>query len=170
MRSKNQTHIIGGIVGMVLFFIIAWAIMIGIGKPGVKEIIQKSDQIAEGTAAPSYKSTPPTSGAYYPSTASCKIYDTELPMPQLIHNLRNGNIVFLYKRDIDSTTWGKIRELQNTLVKEGWFLAAPYENMTKKLSVVAWGWHLDLDEYDEKKIMNFYLAHKGNGPENISCK
>lgn len=141
----------------------------GLGQSGRKEVIQKSGQIAEGSVAPAYKTRPPTSGAYYPSTASCKIYDTEITTPQLMHNLRNGHVALLYKRSIDSTSWGKIRELDEKLAKNSWFLAAPYEDMPTPFSVVAWGWHLDLNEYDEKKIMDFYNAHKSEGVENKPC-
>ncbi len=169
MNAKNRNQVLGTVVAILAIIGIAWAVMAGVGQPGVKERIQMSEQIKEGSVAPYYKTTPPTSGAYYPSAANCRIYDTELPVPQFVHNLRNGNIVLLYKRAIDSTTWGKIRTLQDTLANSGWFLAAPYENMTKKLSIVAWGWHLDLDEYDERQIMDFYDSHKEQGMEHTPC-
>lgn len=164
MNQKNSI-----ILGAALIVLgLGLAYIAGIGQSGTKESIQKSEQIAEGSVASAYKTKPPTSGAYYPSTASCKIYDAEIATPQLVHNLRNGHVALLYKRSIDSTTWGKIRDLEK-LTKDGYFLAAPYENMPTALSVVAWGWHLDLDEYDEEKIMDFYDAHKSEGIENIAC-
>lgn len=169
MISKNRSQTLIIVAAIIVIFGIIWGVMAGIGQPGTKEQIQKGEQIKEGSVAPYYNTKPPTSGAYYPSAASCKIHDTELPVPQFVHNLRNGNIVLLYKRAIDSTTWGKVRTLQDTLAKNGWFLAAPYENMPKMISVVAWGWHLDLDEYDEKQIVEFYEAHKGKGVESIPC-
>jgi|GEM_PF-5338608 hypothetical protein len=164
MNRKNSIILAGGLI--ILGLILAYTF--GVGQPGTKETIQKSERIAEGSVPSAYKTRPPTSGAYYPSTASCKIYDTEIPTPQLVHNLRNGHIVLLYKRSIDSTTWGKIRELEK-LTKDGDFLAAPFEDMKTALSVVAWGWHLDLQAYDEGRIMNFYNAHRGEGVENARC-
>lgn len=169
MSSKNRSQTLVIVAAIIVVFSIIWGVMAGVGQPGTKEQIQKSEQIKEGSVAPYYNTKPPTSGAYYPSAASCKIHDTELPVSQFVHNLRNGNIVLLYKRAIDSTTWGKVRTLQDTLAKNGWFLAAPYENMPKKISVVAWGWHLDLDEYDEKQILEFYEAHKEKGMERVPC-
>lgn len=167
-KDNSTTWKIGG--GILALLIIAVAfIQTGAFKPGVSVRIEDSKSIPSGQQFTAYTSNPPTSGAYYPIATDCRVYDTELPLPQTVANMRKGHVVLFYKPSIDSTTWGKIRELGGILSKDGWFLATPNNQISSPIALASWGWYQNLSAFDETEIKAFYGAHKGQAPDNTDC-
>lgn len=154
---------------MAVIIVVVFLVQGGAFKPGVSVRIEDSKSIPVGQPFTAYTSNPPTSGAYYPIATDCRVYDTELPLPQTVANMRKGHVVLFYKPSIDSTTWGKIRALGETLSKDGWFLATANNQIASPIAVASWGWYQNLASFDETEIKAFYDAHKGQAPDNADC-
>lgn len=130
--------------------------------------------VAEGTTV-NYQHYPPSSGQHFERTAPYGFYEEAVADGFWLHNLEHGDIVILYNcpngcADLQD----KIRALlQNApqrrcnLVR---LLALPYsKGMATPISALAWGRQLDLAEFDEEAILNFYKRYEDRGPELLPC-
>jgi len=141
-----------------------------------------ADHVAEGTPV-EYNSRPPTSGPHYAAWYPSYGVLTETVDPRTwVHNLEHGAVVLLYNCPGGASGCPdlvqQIRELHNSLprgrnAKAGVprMLALPYADMDSRIAVVAWGWLLELDQFDAAQITRFYDARIDRGPEcvNLQC-
>jgi hypothetical protein len=141
--------------------------------------IEGSDHVAEG-AATTYNSRPPASGPHYPTwSQTYGFFDPPLPSGTWLHNLEHGAVAILYNcpqgcPDLEQ----QLKDLYPTLPlgrnarggRPRAFVQA-YPDMDHKIAVVAWGWLLELDEFDRDQIVRFYESRIDRGPEcrDLAC-
>ena len=141
--------------------------------------LEGSDHVNEGSAV-TYKSRPPASGQHYPTwSQTYGFMDPPLPAGTWLHNLEHGAVAILYNcpegcPDLEQ----QLKDLYPTLplgrnARGGRARAIiqKYPDMDHKLAVVAWGWLLELDEFDKDQITRFYESRIDRGPEcrDLAC-
>lgn len=181
-RSKKEEQswltgrtlwIVGGILGVIILAPLAINLFQGDETPEVLAGVvdempdEGQDHVANGTTV-EYESEPPTSGPHYASPLAPDIYRQVVPDESLVHNLEHGHIVIFYDpSSLSDESAAKITELNNEY-QGAWdaVLAAPRPEMENELTLTAWTYKLELDEYDEELIDAFVDAYRGKGPEN----
>ena len=153
----------------------------GLATPSIGRTVATlpADHVAEGTPV-EYNSRPPTSGPHYAAWYPSYGVLNEMVDPRTwVHNLEHGAMVMLYNCPEGCPDLvQQIRELHNTLprsrnAKAGVprMLVMPYTDMDSRIAVVAWGWLLELDQFDAEQITRFYDSRIDRGPEcvNLQC-
>lgn len=179
-RKEEQSWLSGRtlwVVGAVLVAIILTPVVMGLvsgdDTPEVLEGVVEEmpdegrDHVADGTEV-DYDSEPPTSGPHYASPVAPNIFREVVPDEALVHNLEHGHIVIYYHpTQLSDESVAKITELHNEY-DGAWdaVLAVPRPDMDAELTLTAWTYKLELDEYDEELIDAFVDAYRGKGPEN----
>ncbi|HZO28043.1 MAG TPA: DUF3105 domain-containing protein [Chloroflexota bacterium] len=141
--------------------------------------LEAADHVGEGTPV-TYKSRPPASGPHYPTWS--QTYGFMEPAPPAgiwLHNLEHGAVVILYNcPQACPELEQQLKDLYPTLPLgrnarggRARALILPYADMDHKIAVVAWGWLLELDEFDRDQIVRFYESRIDRGPEcqNLAC-
>lgn len=145
-------------------------------NPNEQIIPDEGNAHAEEGSALTFQHYPPSSGTHYPVPADPGFYDQPMSEGYWIHSLEHGDVVILYNCPNDCPDLkAKLRTLiagaprrRCDLVR---LLAVPYSRgMATPISLVAWGRQLDLAEFDEQAILNFYKRYEDRGPELIPCQ
>ncbi|MEX2006840.1 MAG: DUF3105 domain-containing protein [Candidatus Saccharimonadales bacterium] len=168
------------------FIIIILALLVGLGgyifsqnsKPkeaiiGTQHAEQSRDHIATGQTHEPFNSDPPSSGPHYAGSsapAPWGVYVQEVPEEVFVHNQEHGGVIITYKPDLPKDQVEKLQKLfappySNKSFKPTRAIVTPRPKNTKAIQLAAWTWTLSLDQYDEDKIMKFYLQRVGKGPE-----
>lgn len=165
--------IVGAILGVIILAPIVMGLFEGDDTPEVLAGVvdempdEGRDHVADGTEI-EYESEPPTSGPHYASPAPVELYRQVVPDEYLVHNLEHGHIVVFYSpSQLSDESASKISELTGEY--DGTWdavVAAPRPEMENELTLTAWTYKLELDEYDEEMIDAFVDAYRGKGPEN----
>jgi hypothetical protein len=181
-RSKKEEQswltgrtlwIVGGVLGLIILAPLVMGLVRGDDTPevlagAVEELPDEGrDHVPDGTEV-DYESEPPTSGSHYASWAPPDVYREVVPDELLVHNLEHGHIVIYYDPSrLTDASATKITELTNEYDGQ-WdaVLAVPRPDMGNELTVTAWTYKLELDEFDEEMIDAFVDAYRGKGPEN----
>jgi hypothetical protein len=141
--------------------------------------LEGADHVSEGTAV-TYKSRPPASGPHYPNwSQTYGFMDPPLPTGVWLHNLEHGAVAILYNCPEGCPELEQqLKDLYPTLplgrnARGGRprAIIQPYADMDHKIAVVAWGWLLELDEFDRDQIVRFYESRIDRGPEcrDLAC-
>ena len=166
-----------------IFIGIILAIVIGVGvfifsknSNQPKEVILGMEHADLGTkhvpesTKVNYNSDPPSSGDHFQSPALKGFYEEELPDGNLIHNLEHGYIWVAYRPDLPADQVQKLKGLFSSPFSNPEFepskaIVTRRSNNPVPISIVAWRWTMNLDNYDEEKLMQFYLQHVSKSPE-----
>jgi hypothetical protein len=171
--SGRILWIVGGVLGVIILAPIVMGLFGGDGTPEVLEgHVQEMpdegrDHVPDGTEV-EYDSEPPTSGPHYARWAPPDIYREVIADELLVHNLEHGHIVVYYEPGrISTESATKITELTDRYDGQ-WdaVLAVPRPGMDAELTLTAWTYKMELDEFDEELIDAFVDAYRGKGPEN----
>ncbi len=140
---------------------------------GVSHPSQGGSHIEVGQKHPAYNSDPPSSGWHYNNSfAPTKwgVYTQEVPDEVFLHNEEHGGIVITYRPDLPA---GQVKKLQklfaapysNSTFKPSRAILTPRSKNTKPIELASWTRTLSLDNYDESKIIQYYLTNIGKGTE-----
>ncbi len=117
-----------------------------------------------------YNSNPPSSGDHYAQPAPKGFYNQELPDGNLLHNLEHGYIWVSYRPDLPTDQVQKLRSLFSQPFSDPKF--QPTKAVVTKrsknpapISVASWGWTMNLNNFDQSKLEQFYLQHVSHSPE-----
>lgn len=159
--------IIGGLVG-------AYAYSTR-DKPASQERIgiEHEDQGREHNVEPNpdfvYNSNPPTSGPHYQVPAQWGESQQTVPDFQTIHNLEHGGIIVAYKPDLPKDQVEKLRKLLYEKTRPNFVptkvIMMPRAANAAPISLASWRRTLDLQEFNEETIVQFYLTNAGKSPE-----
>ena len=174
------------VLAVVLLGVGAWVVMSGAltsmvpsAPVGRTVPLEGADHVGEGSAV-TYTSRPPASGPHYPTwSQTYGFMDPPLPAGTWLHNLEHGAVAILYNcpqacPDLEQ----QLKDLYPTLplgrnARGGRARAIiqAYPEMDRKIAVVAWGWMLELDEFDKDQITRFYESRIDRGPEcrDLAC-
>ena len=161
-------------------------------QPGIRPAIGAAQEVGErmpvqpGVHIPppqqaQYSTNPPTSGQHYslPGQAPTAwgFYDHAVQPEYWVHNLEHGGVVILYTcpTPADSSCADDehlISEFVSTAPKDSLFqevkiVATEYPVPGHRFAMVAWGWRLFMDSWDDAAAERFYEAHVDNGPERV---
>jgi Protein of unknown function (DUF3105) len=112
---------------------------------------------------------PPSSGQHWPSPARWGLASAAYPPELWVHNLEHGGVVVLFRDAAGSPAARSFvqRAPRETRFGEQKVLDAPYPALQHAFALVAWGWLLYLDAWDDVRALEFYAAHVDQGPEDI---
>lgn len=113
-----------------------------------------------------YEDSPPVSGPHR-NAIPCGSYAQPVPNEDLVHSLEHGAVYALYAPDLPIE---QIRQLEALAADyEENLLVAPYTGeMEAPIAVGSWGKRMDIDEFDEDAIREFYDAFAGTGTREAS--
>jgi Protein of unknown function (DUF3105) len=117
---------------------------------------------------------PPSSGSHYATPLPPGTYPIAQPAGNWVHSLEHGYIAVVYRcsgaecADLNS----QAKAIMATLPKdpkygEVKFVATPYQTMTPKIAVLAWGKEQDMDSMDQGLIAAFYAQYVNHGREDL---
>ncbi|MPZ15287.1 MAG: DUF3105 domain-containing protein [Chloroflexi bacterium] len=172
---------------------IRWAIWIGVavlalaavaflivqaaqGQPGRVVALQGAQHIAKSEPHEAYNTKPPTSGSHWniPGEAPVAwgVYKEPIPDEVQVHNLEHGGIMIQYNcRDCPDLV-AQLEDLYRRYTSQNrlWqypdstkVVVAPYDDMSSRIVVTAWGRIDELDAYDEDRIVGFISAYRDKG-------
>jgi thiol-disulfide isomerase/thioredoxin len=125
------------------------------------EIIGRNHR-STGEQVNNYNSNPPTSGPHYPKPAQTGFYSKKLPDERVIHNIEHGQIWISYN-NITSETRSQLKQLAQNYPKAVVVTKRPENNA--KIAVASWGRLMELNSYDEQKIVKYIKAYINKSPE-----
>ncbi|MDQ6695793.1 MAG: DUF3105 domain-containing protein [Chloroflexota bacterium] len=138
--------------------------------PGVAVPDEGAEHVPEGSVI-HYKSTPPSNGPHYPTTATYGFSLKTIPDGNLVHSLEHGAIVLYYKPGVDAATAQELRDLFTRLRPSKYgkvkLIVAPYANLQVPLEIAAWRRVEPLTTFNFDRIRAFYEAFVDKGPEDI---
>jgi hypothetical protein len=118
-----------------------------------------------------WNTDPPTSGPHYGIAAIFGIYEEELEMARVVHNLEHGGIFILYGDEVPEATVDQLRSFYDDH-KTGTIMA-PLDRLGDKFALGAWVVDGDLDngflakctKFDEGAVSTFFRSFQFRGPE-----
>jgi Protein of unknown function (DUF3105) len=190
--SRTRTlAIFGGVAGLALgFAVVAFALgMVGGGGKtdikGIRTALKSAGctfQVApalegvhsiqdSGGTSPKWNTDPPTSGPHYGIPAIFGIYNEELEMARVVHNLEHGGIYILYGKDVPDSTVDELRSFYESH-KTGTIMA-PLNRLGDKFALGAWvvdgetknGFLAKCKTFDEAAVSTFFRSLQFRGPE-----
>jgi hypothetical protein len=118
-----------------------------------------------------YHANPPTSGPHYPFPAPTGVYPNGLQTGFWVHSLEHGYIVVLYKPPAPPAQMAVFDKMLTSFPKSKFgnvkLLVVPYADMPHPYAVLAWDWRLEMDEFKEGTVLQFYKDHVDHGREDI---
>ena len=121
--------------------------------------------------SPLWNTDPPTSGPHYAVAAIFGIYEDELEMARVVHNLEHGGIYILYGKAVPPATVDQLRGFYDDH-KTGTIMA-PLDRLGDKFALGAWvvdgdthnGFLAKCTSFDEDSTATFFRSLQFRGPE-----
>lgn len=167
-RAERRARLLRLLVYGALFALAVWFVFLRpSGAP--EEIrgheVQAFDDDGEGvhTGPYQYETSPPVAGPHS-GVIPCGTYAQPVANENLVHSLEHGAVYALYSPELPPD---QIEALENLATEQGWeenFLVAPYEEGLPEgalISIGSWGYRMDLEEFDEQAIVEYYDEFEG---------
>ena len=124
-----------------------------------------------GGTSDKWNTDPPTTGPHYGIAAIFGIYEEELEIARVVHNLEHGGIFILYGDEVPDATVDELRAFYDDH-KTGTIMA-PLDRLGDKFALGAWVVDGDLDngflakctQFDEGAVSSFFSSLQFRGPE-----
>ncbi|MFB6158623.1 MAG: DUF3105 domain-containing protein [Candidatus Nanohalobium sp.] len=128
-----------------------------------KEVeIMNRKHISAGTEFDNYNSNPPTSGPHYRKPAETGFYSKKLHDERVVHNIEHGQIWISYN-NISSETRQQLKQLAQNYPEAVVVTKRPENNA--RIAVASWGRLMELDSYEEQKIVKYIKTYINKSPE-----
>ena len=156
---------IAAIVGLLIFQ------QASEGDLGRQVPSEGAGHVEQGTVI-EYQNYPPSSGPHYPAPYHWGLYTEEVPEGNFVHNLEHGGMVVLYRcEDSCPEIERSLADLYQILPPSRFgnvkMLTSPYSKLQNAITALAWGWVLEMDEFDQDRLLRFYNAHLDQGPGQV---
>ncbi len=189
--SRNRAFVIGAaIAGVALGFVVVAALLGIVGGGGTDAEAARTNLEAAGCSFKSVKALegahsiqqpggtsdkwntdPPTTGPHYGIAAIFGIYEDELEIARVVHNLEHGGIFILYGEDVPDATVDELRAFYDDH-KTGTIMA-PLDRLGDEFALGAWVVDGDIDTgflakcktFDEDAVSSFFCSLQFRGPE-----
>lgn len=191
-RRRKTMALVAGIAGVVLgFVVVAAALGMFSGEGGttdsaglrtalenggctlkVAPALEGAHSITDpGAVSPKWNTDPPTSGPHYAVAGIFGIYEDELELARVVHDLEHGGIYILYGKDVPESTVDQLRSFYEDH-KTGTIMA-PLDRLGDKFALGAWVVDGDTDsgflakctQFDENALSTFFRSLQYRGPE-----
>ena len=137
----------------------------------VKALEASHSIVQPGGSSDKWNTDPPTNGPHYGIAAIFGIYEDELEMARVVHNLEHGGIFILYGEDVPDATVDELRSFYDDH-KTGTIMA-PLDRLGDKFALGAWVVDGDIDngflvkctEFDDAAVSSFFRSLQFRGPE-----
>jgi len=124
-----------------------------------------------GGRSEKWNTDPPTTGPHYGIAAIFGIYEDELEVARVVHNLEHGGIYILYGDEVPAATVDELRAFYDDH-KTGTIMA-PLDRLGDEFALGAWvvdgdtdsGFLAKCSEFDEDATSSFFGALQFRGPE-----
>lgn len=166
-----------GVAALVVTAGVTWSVVSariaarGVPRIGERVAEEWTEHVPFG-APLDYRAYPPTSGPHYPAPAKAGVYSQGLSPGFWVHNLEHGYVVLVYRPpvspDLIREFEAMVRNFPRTKYGTVKLIVVPYEEMLHPFAVLAWNWRLSMDQFDRQNVLEFYRAHVGHGPEDVS--
>jgi hypothetical protein len=121
--------------------------------------------------SPVWTTDPPTSGPHYGIAAIFGIYQDELQIARVVHNLEHGGVYILYGEDVPDATVDQLRAFYDD--HQTGTIMAPLDRLGDQFALGAWVNEGDLNNgylakcttFDEDAVSSFFSALQFRGPE-----
>lgn len=192
--SKRRMLTIGAAVAGVALGFVVVAALLGIvgGGGGVDEqalrttlesagctlIAAEALEGAHSVAQPAgtsdkWNTDPPTTGPHFGSTAVFGIYDEEVELARVVHNLEHGGVFIFYGEDVPEATVDQLRAFYDDH-KTGTIMA-PLDRLGGQFAMGAWvadgdvnkGFLAKCEEFDDGAVSSFFSSLQFRGPERL---
>jgi hypothetical protein len=189
--SRRKALTIGAaVVGVALGFAVV-AVLLGVmGGGGLDDEALAADMKAAGCTFQSvpalegahsvrqpggtsgkWNTDPPTTGPHYGVAAIFGIYEDELEIARVVHNLEHGGIYILYGDEVPEETVDRLRDFYDS--HQTGTVMAPLNRLGDEFAVGAWVVDGDTDngflakckEFDEGALSSFFDSLQFRGPE-----
>ena len=152
------------------------------GQPGRSVPLQGSQHIGKGEQHIAYNTKPATSGPHWSiggeAPVGWGIYKQPIPDEGMLHNLEHGGIAIQYNcRECpelvsaleDFYTRYTTNPSNRLPLYPGStkIVVAPYDEMSTRIALTAWGRIDTMDNFDEERITRFVDAFRDKGPEKV---
>ncbi|MFQ5408807.1 MAG: DUF3105 domain-containing protein [Anaerolineales bacterium] len=118
-----------------------------------------------------YEHFPPSSGLHWPRwVEEPGFYSEQIPPEAWVHNLEHGWVVVPYNcpeacPELEDQLFGLFDAVPESTYGYPKLLVFPNDQLPFRIVALAWGWELDLNEFDAQALLNFYNRHVDDGPE-----
>lgn len=135
------------------------------GEPAAGEGIEGLERVEvtgagdHTTEAVSYQDHPPAGGPHHPIWQNCGYYTEPVQDEHAVHALEHGAVWLAYEPGLDEAALEPVREVVRD---RRYTLASPYPGV-EGLTLVAWGYRLELDGADDERLAAFLTAFAGSG-------
>jgi hypothetical protein len=193
--SRRRAWTIGAAVAGVALGFVVVAVLLGLvgGSDGPDDDALRADLEAAGCTlqvaptrgypesshavtdpngrSPQWSTNPPTSGPHYGIAAIFGIYEEEVQLARVVHNLEHGGIYILYGKDVPDTTVDQLRAFYED--HKAGTIMAPLDRLGDEFALGAWVFEGDADngylakctDFDEGAVSGFFEALQFRGPE-----
>jgi hypothetical protein len=123
--------------------------------------------------SPKWNTDPPTSGPHYSVPAVFGIYEDEIELARVVHNLEHGGIYILYGKDVPDSTVEQLRSFYDSH-KTGTIMA-PLNRLGGEFALGAWvvdgsthsGFLAKCSTFDDAAVSTFFRSLQFRGPEHF---
>lgn len=130
-------------------------------EPGVI-VESESDGATHVLCEVEYTTSPPTSGAHFPTWQNCGFYTEPIRDETAVHALEHGAVWIAYDPDLDAA---RVAEIEAVVALDGHFLASPYPDLQNPIVVSAWQRQLALDQIGADAFAEFIDRQLGRVSE-----
>ena len=121
--------------------------------------------------SPKWNTDPPTSGPHYAVPAVFGIYDQEIELARIVHNLEHGGIYILYGKDVPASTVDQLRTFYEG--HRTGTIMAPLDRLGDEFALGAWvvdgdthnGFLAKCTTFDQDAVSTFFRSLQFRGPE-----
>src|SRR5579884_3420023 len=171
-RAQRQKYLIYGAIALLVVVGALLALPAIMGSTsaaqaqGTQYPEQGRDHINPGTAHAPYSTNPPTSGPHWPDPANWGIYDSPVPDEALVHSMEHGGVIIEYNcpdgcPDLVAQLKSVAQEYKSKVI----LAPRPNKDVPYRITLTAWRWLDEFNDFDGARIRAFIAAHKDKGPE-----
>ncbi|MGL5865837.1 MAG: DUF3105 domain-containing protein [Dermatophilaceae bacterium] len=159
-RSRTHRIRVRVIAGVLVLLVVAAVI----GIQAVRRTAMEQDVVmARDTSAVRhvttpvvYDDSPPTRGDHHAVWWNCGRYDRPIPAEHVVHSLEHGAVWLTYRPDVATTTVDALERL----AARSHLVLSPFPGQRWPVVATAWGVQLRQEEFDEKAVQRFIVAHR----------
>ena len=133
--------------------------------------LEGAHSVEAGGTSKRWNTNPPTSGPHFGVAAIFGIYEEEVEIARVVHNLEHGGIYILYGDEVPEETVNQLRDFYEAH-KTGTVMA-PLDRLGDEFALGAWVVDGDTDSgflarcttFDENAVSTFFRTLQFRGPE-----